>query len=97
MPVLKDIALGKYVSVDSAVHRLDPRVRADQTEGLAALRARRDDGAVRRELDALREACRGDANLLECFVRAAHAYCTLGEMASVLREEFEEFKAPKIL
>ena len=27
MPVLKDIALGKYVSVDSAVHRLDPRTK----------------------------------------------------------------------
>ena len=27
MPVLKDISLGKYVSVDSAVHRLDPRTK----------------------------------------------------------------------
>ncbi len=79
------------------VHRIDPCVSAEQTEGLAALRARRDDGAVRRELDALREACRGDTNLLECFVRAAHAYCTLGEMASVLREEFGHFKEPQIL
>lgn len=27
MPVLKDIALGKYVAVDSAVHDLDPRTK----------------------------------------------------------------------
>ena len=36
-------------------------------------------------------------NLLERFVSAAHAYCTLGEIAGVLREEFGEYKEPKIL
>jgi hypothetical protein len=35
--------------------------------------------------------------LQERFVAAAHAACTLGEIAQVLREEFEEFKEPKIL
>jgi methylmalonyl-CoA mutase N-terminal domain/subunit len=45
----------------------------------------------------IREACRGDANLLERFVAAAHASCTLGEIAQVLREEFGEFKEPKTL
>ena len=29
--------------------------------------------------------------MLERFVAAAHAYCTLGEIAGVLREEFGEY------
>ncbi|MDP6409532.1 MAG: methylmalonyl-CoA mutase family protein [Planctomycetota bacterium] len=79
------------------VHRIDPRVGEEQTDGLAALRARRDDAAVGRALDAVREACRGTDNLLERFVQAAHAYCTLGEISAVLREEFGHFKEPQIL
>ena len=34
---------------------------------------------------------------LERFVAAAHADCTLGEIAGVLREVFGEDKEPKIL
>jgi methylmalonyl-CoA mutase N-terminal domain/subunit len=45
----------------------------------------------------VRGACRGKENLLERFVAAAHAYCTLGEIAGVLREEFGEYKEPKTL
>ena len=45
----------------------------------------------------MREACRGGQNLLERFVAAAHAYCTLGEITAILREEFGEYKEPRIL
>ena len=45
----------------------------------------------------MREACRSGGNLLERFVSAAHAWCTLGEIAGVLRDEFGEFREPKIL
>ena len=44
-----------------------------------------------------RGACRGKDNLLERFVAAAHAWCTLGEICGVLREEFGEYKEPKTL
>ena len=77
--------------------RIDPAVEQEQHRRLAALRERRDETAVRRELDAVRQACRGTDNLLERFVAAAHAYCTLGEIAQVLREEFGKFTEPKIL
>ena len=39
----------------------------------------------------------GGANLLERFVAAAHADCTLGEIAGVLRQVFGEHKEPKTL
>ena len=79
------------------LHRIDKGVEAEQRARLAVLRERRDDAAVKRELDAVRAACKSDANLLERFIAAAHAECTLGEIAQVLREEFGQFKEPKIL
>jgi len=79
------------------LHRIDRAVEREQRQGLAALRARRDDSAVARELDAVRQACKDGGNLLERFVAAAHAYCTLGEIADVLREEFGRYKEPNIL
>ena len=79
------------------VHRIDPAVEVSQHERLAELRGSRDAVAAQSALADIREACRGDANLQERFVAAAHASCTLGEIAQVLREEFGEFKEPKIL
>ena len=77
--------------------RIDPAVEREQHERLAELRKSRDQKAAKRELDAIREACRSKDNLLERFVAAAHAYCTLGEIADVLREEFGEYEEPRIL
>jgi methylmalonyl-CoA mutase N-terminal domain/subunit len=45
----------------------------------------------------VRAACKDGSNLLERFIKAAHADCTLGEIAQVLREEFGKFQEPKIL
>ena len=77
--------------------RIDPAVEKDQHERLASLRQRRDAQAAKAALDAIRDACRSQANLLERFVAAAHAYCTLGEIADVLRAEFGEYEEPRIL
>ena len=82
------------------IHRIDPQSERESVAGLKALREERDDARVKAELASIREACRaGDsgANLLERFIAAAHAYCTLGEIAQVLREEFGEYKEPQIL
>jgi len=79
------------------LHRIDPAVEAAQRAKLADLRRRRDAAGVQRELEAIRRACRGRENLLERFVAAAHADCTLGEIADVLRAEFGVYKEPKIL
>jgi len=79
------------------VHKIDPAVEKDQHERLASLRKKRDARKAQAALDAVRDACRGKENLLERFVAAAHAYCTLGEICGVLREEFGEYKEPKTL
>ena len=79
------------------IHRIDPAVEHEQRARLADLRARRDKPRVQRELAAIRAACLSRENLLERFVSAAHADCTLGEIAEVLRQEFGLYKEPKIL
>ena len=66
-------------------------------ERLTELRAKRDAAAAKSALDDVREACRDGSNMLERFVAAAHADCTLGEIADVLREEFGHYEEPQIL
>jgi methylmalonyl-CoA mutase, N-terminal domain len=96
----KIVGVNCYVEDDGPsieLHRIDPAVEREQKERLAALRKRRDGPRAKRELEATRKACHDGGNLLERFVAAAHADCTLGEIAGVLREEFGEYKEPKIL
>jgi methylmalonyl-CoA mutase len=60
-------------------------VREAQVRRLAEVRARRDDGAVRRSLEALAAIGRGgDGNLLAAAVEAARARATIGEISAAL-------------
>jgi methylmalonyl-CoA mutase N-terminal domain/subunit len=77
--------------------RIDSEVERGQHERLAELRKKRDSSKAQAELDAVRDACRDGGNLLERFVAAAHANCTLGEIAEVLRQEFGEYEEPRII
>jgi methylmalonyl-CoA mutase N-terminal domain/subunit len=77
--------------------RIDPEVEREQHERLASLHRKRDAKQAKAALDAIHDACRSNENLLERFVAAAHAWCTLGEIAAVLRAEFGEYEEPRIL
>jgi len=79
------------------IHRIDPAVEREQHARLAEVRKKRDAARAKRALDDVRDACGGRDNLLERFVAAAHADCTLGEIADVLRASFGEYHEPKIL
>ncbi|HVM46115.1 MAG TPA: methylmalonyl-CoA mutase family protein, partial [Candidatus Thermoplasmatota archaeon] len=76
---------------DMEILRVDPDVERAQVERLKALRARRDNGAVERALAALREAARGDANLMPLILDAVKAYATVGEVCNALRAEWGEY------
>jgi len=86
---------GKVPTIE--LHRIDPSVERDQVEGLRQLRAKRDAAKAKRALDDVRAAAKGTDNLLERFIAAAHADCTIGEIAEVLRECWGEYKEPRIL
>jgi methylmalonyl-CoA mutase N-terminal domain/subunit len=72
--------------------RIDRRVQDDQLASLKALRARRDDGAVKTSLQALREAASGEANLMPPIIDAVRRYATVGEICDVLRGVFGEYR-----
>jgi methylmalonyl-CoA mutase N-terminal domain/subunit len=96
------VGVNAYVEEEDGVPeieilRIDPAVEKEQHERLSTLRKKRDAKAAKAALDAIHAACRSQDNLLERFVAAAHAYCTLGEIADVLRDEFGEYEEPKIL
>lgn len=73
--------------------RVDPAVREKQSQGLGKIRAERDESAVESALGDLREAVRGEENLLYPMKEALREYATLGEVIGVLRQQFGEFKA----
>jgi len=63
-----------------------------QIDRVQALREDRDAEVVEDALAGLRDACRGDANVMPHIVDAVKAYATVGEIADVMREEFGEYK-----
>ncbi|MFN8638729.1 MAG: methylmalonyl-CoA mutase family protein [Dehalococcoidia bacterium] len=65
-----------------------------QLDALKALRARRDTAAVEASLARLRNAARGDENLMPAILDAVKTYATLGEMCGVLRQEWGEYTPP---
>ena len=66
--------------------RVDPQIEVDQCERLAALRAERDNEAVERSLEALREAARGTDNVLYPMKEALRLRATGGEISHALRD-----------
>jgi methylmalonyl-CoA mutase, N-terminal domain len=71
---------------------IDDATAARQLARLEALRTTRDNDAVRRSLDALREAARGSANTMYPLLDCVRAYATIGEMCDALREVWGEYE-----
>jgi len=77
------------------LHEQNPEALRLQVERLKQVRSERDDSEVRKQLKRVRDAARGDENLVPIFIDAVKAYCTLGEIMGVLKEEFGEFNEPR--
>ena len=73
------------------IHRPDPEVERRQIEKLKRLRDGRDNAAVERSLERLRDAARGNENLVPACLEAAKTYATHGEMCDALRDVFGEY------
>ena len=69
------------------------QVLSAQLERLRELRAKRDDAAVARSLEALKNAAAGSGNLLAASVLATRARATLGEISEVLAQVFGRYEA----
>ena len=49
---------------------------------------------VKRKLENLRKDIQDQKNVMPALVDCAHAYCTIGEIAQVLRDEYGEYHDP---
>ena len=73
--------------------KVDPEVEQNQKQGLAAIKEKRDNQAVEKYLNEIREAAKNDDNLMYPIIDAVREYASLGEICGVLREEFGEYEA----
>jgi methylmalonyl-CoA mutase N-terminal domain/subunit len=93
------VGVNAYVTPDAEPFeplRVDPRIEAEQAGRLAALRARRDQAAVTRELDAVRRAAAGSDNLLPPLRTALAALATVGEVCDALRDVWGLYQPPDV-
>jgi methylmalonyl-CoA mutase, N-terminal domain len=78
-------------------YEFDEKGRARQLERLAAVKRSRSSADVRETLTALgKAAARDDVNLMPHLVECAKAYCTVGEMVDVLKDQWGEFQQPAV-
>ncbi|MDD3114265.1 MAG: methylmalonyl-CoA mutase family protein [Anaerovibrio sp.] len=74
--------------------KVDASVGVAQCERLAAMKAKRDNAAVKASLTDLKAACQDEnENLMPHILNAVRVYATLGEICGVMREVFGEYEA----
>ena len=76
------------------IHRSNPRVARTVKAELRVLRRQRDKRALTRALQDLESAAHEGDNLMPYTLAAVRAQATVGEVSSVLREVFGEWRAP---
>ncbi|MBL0172479.1 MAG: methylmalonyl-CoA mutase [Gemmatimonadaceae bacterium] len=74
--------------------RIGAEADREQRERLAAVRASRDSAVVAARLDALRNAARGESNVVPFILDCARAYCTLYEIRAALEDVFGAYREP---
>jgi methylmalonyl-CoA mutase N-terminal domain/subunit len=88
------VGVNRFQSDDQPIEllQIDETSARRQREKLAALRARRDNMAVRKTLDALQRAAEGTENTMPRLLDAVRAYATLGEICDSLRAVFGTYQ-----
>ena len=89
------VGVNEYAQEDEAgvpILYIDETTAEKQLARLEELKGTRDQEAVHRALDALREAARGTANTMYPLLDCARAYATIGEMCDALREAWGEYE-----
>jgi methylmalonyl-CoA mutase, N-terminal domain len=92
------VGVNRYVEeeekLEIPVLYIDDSAQKAQEDGLARLRAERDATRAAGALSDLKRAAETRENLIPYIVRAAHAYCTEGEIVGALKGVFGEYQEP---
>jgi methylmalonyl-CoA mutase N-terminal domain/subunit len=75
-------------------HPYDPRVGEEQVALLNKVKEERDDAAVSKTLETLKEKASTEENLMPFIMDAVRAYATVGEITKVFKDVFGEFDEP---
>ncbi len=79
---------------DEGIMKVDPKSEKEQIDSMQAFKAQRDNAAVAKALENLKQAAKSNENIMPVSIACAHAGVTTGEWAFALREVFGEFRAP---
>jgi methylmalonyl-CoA mutase, N-terminal domain len=84
------VGVNDYVAQEKGIEllQIDETVTGRQSEKLKKLRANRSGQEVTRNLNALRKAAAGSANLMPFIYDAVKSYATLGEICAAMRDVF---------
>jgi len=74
--------------------RIPLEVETRQVERVTAFKRSRDASAVRASVERVREAARGEVNLMPALVEAVDRGCSVGEISDVYREVFGVYRDP---
>ena len=72
--------------------KIDDSIQKMQSDKLDALKAKRNNTVVADCLVRLQSTCKSTENLMPIVLECVEHYCTLGEIADVLRNEFGEYR-----
>jgi len=89
------VGVNDYVQADEPpfpILYIDESTADKQLAQLVALKARRDNAAVRRSLETLRDTARGKGNTMYPLLECVRAYATVGEMCDALRDVWGEYE-----
>jgi methylmalonyl-CoA mutase, N-terminal domain len=78
------------------LHGYDAEAAASQVKALQEVKRQRDNKQVIATLKALEQAAREKKNVMPYLVEAVRAYATVGEMTSVFKSVYGEFKEPSL-
>lgn len=86
---------GKPASIP--ILKMDPNGYSRQVNRLNEVKKTRDSARVGQTLDALRIACEGTENTMPYIMDCVRAYCTLGEMITVMTKVFGKYEEPTMI
>jgi len=92
------IGVNKYVmkeeKADVEYHPFSPKVAEVQKKKLQEIKAQRDEKGVKEVLLGLKKAAQTGENVMPHVLKAVKGYATLGEITSIFKEVYGEFKEP---
>jgi methylmalonyl-CoA mutase N-terminal domain/subunit len=94
------VGVNKFVEEEEfkgKILKVDPKVRNEQIAWLEVLKKRRNNAVVRRKLEELRKVAKGREGMFPIILDCVENNVTLGEICSVLREEWGEYRGAVVL